>query len=183
MADSPEITLSASEYARMRALLDRQDIADCLARIARGADRHDRELYLSACHDDARVSVGGHVSPAAESFEGGREMHAQGTIATLHCLSTMNCEIDGDAAHAETYHIYCARTREDTNWAATGRHIDQFERRSGVWGLVFRHISVEWTDQMSPMELALPEAPDALRHRFSATRASDDVSYLRPLSA
>ncbi len=181
MTETGTVVVPASDFARMRKLLDRQDIEDCLARIARGADRFDRELYLSACHPDAQVSVGGQTKPAAESFEGGRDMHAQGTIATLHCLSTMNCEIDGDIAHAETYHIYCARTLDETNWAATGRYLDQFERRGGVWGLVFRHISVEWTGQMSPMELSLLEAADAKKHRLSASRDKVDPSYLRPL--
>jgi hypothetical protein len=181
MANPDTVTVSADEFARMRKLLDRQEIADCQARIARGADRFDRELYLSACHPGAQVSVGGHTSLAEESFDGGKAMHAAGTIATLHCLSTMNCEIDGDVAHAETYHIYCARTVDETSWAATGRYLDQFERRHGVWGLVFRHISVEWTGKLSPMELALLEAADAPKHRLSAWRDANDVSYLRPL--
>lgn len=182
MADSPAITLSAGEYARMRALLDRQDIADCLARIARGTDRFDRTLFLSGCHDDARFSVGGTVSSAAETYESGRAMHEDHTIATLHCLSTLNCDIAGDSAHVETYHTYYARSADETNWAATGRYIDRFERRGGVWGLVFRHISVEWTGKMTPNEIGLLQAPDAPRHRLSAVRGPDDVSYLRPLS-
>jgi hypothetical protein len=181
MASPESQSFSAEEVVRMRKLLDRQDIEDCLARIARGADRFDRELYLSGCHAGAQVSVGGQTRLAEESFEGGKEMHAQGTIATLHCLSTMNCDINGDVAHAETYHIYCARTLDDSTWAATGRYVDQFERRDGVWGLVFRHISVEWVGQMSTMELGLLEAANAQKHRFSASRDRADVSYLRPL--
>jgi hypothetical protein len=160
MTDAETVTLPANEFARLRKLLDRQEIEDCLARIARGADRFDRELYLSACHADAQVSVGGQTKPAAESFEGGRAMHTEGTISTLHCLSTTNCDIVGDMAHVETYHIYCARTVDDTSWAATGRYIDQFERRSGIWGLVFRHICVEWTGRMS-MRRGIALAPRA----------------------
>jgi SnoaL-like domain len=182
MAQTDAMALSPDELVRMRMLLDRQEIADCQARIARGADRFDRELYLSACHPGAQVSVGGHTSLAEESFEGGKAMHAAGTIATLHCLSTSNCEIDGDVAHAETYHIYCARSADETSWAATGRYHDQFERRNGVWGLVFRHISVEWTGKLAPMELALLEAADAPKHRLSPSRDGGDVSYLRPLA-
>lgn len=175
------LAMPAEELARLRRLLDRQEIEDCLARIARGADRFDRELYLSACHDDAQISVGGESRPAAESFEGGKAIHAQGTISTQHCLSTMNCDIAGDVAHAETYHIYCARTVDDVSWAAAGRYLDQFERRDGRWGLVFRHISVEWTGTMTPMELGLQEAINAPRHRLSASRDRTDPSYLRPL--
>jgi hypothetical protein len=183
MSDATTVTVPAAEFARMRALLDRQEIADCQARIARGADRFDRELYLSACHPDAQVSVGGYTSSAAESFEGGMAGHAAGTIGTLHCLSTSNCDIDGDVAHVETYHIYCARTKDDTSWVATGRYLDQFERRDGVWGLVFRHISVEQAGQLGAFDLPLLQPADAPRHRLSATRDPQDVSYLRPLRA
>ena len=38
---------------RLRALEDRNEILDCLARYARGMDRLDRELARSAYHDDA----------------------------------------------------------------------------------------------------------------------------------
>ena len=180
---SETVTMPAAEYARLRRLLDEQDIADCQARIARGADRFDRDLYLSACHPDAKVSVGGNTMAAADSFEGGKAGHDAGTIGTLHCLSTSNVDIQGDTAHAETYHIYCARTKDDTSWAATGRYLDQFERRNGKWGLVFRHISVEWTGQLGPFDLPLLTAKDAPRHRLSAARDKTDVSYLRPLVA
>lgn len=175
------VSIPAAEYARMRTLLDRQDIADCLARIAHGADRFDKELYLSACHPDAQVSVGGFLSSAEESYEGGKAGHDEGTLSTNHCLSTSNCDIQGDVAHVETYHIYCARTRDDTSWAATGRYIDQFERREGKWGLVFRHISVEWTGQLTHFDLPLLTDPNEPKHRLSPARDKSDPSYLRPL--
>ena len=39
--------------ARVQELLDREAIRDCIARYARGVDRFDRELILSAFHPDA----------------------------------------------------------------------------------------------------------------------------------
>lgn len=180
MADS--VTLTAGEYAQLRTMLDKQAIAECQARIARGADRFDKAMYLSACHPDAKVSVGGYLSTAEESFDGGKQGHSEATVSTNHCLSTTNIDIAGDVAHAETYHIYTARTKAGLCWAATGRYLDQFERRDGKWGLVFRHISVEWAGQMTEMDLPLMEAPDAPKHRLSASRDAADVSYLRPLA-
>lgn len=180
-AETVPVTVSATEFARMRELLDRRDIEDCIARIARGADRFDRELYLSGCHAGAQSSVGGQTRLAEESFEGGKAMHAQGTVATLHCPTTLNCDIVGDLAHAESYYTYYARSLDESRWAAAGRYLDQFERRDGVWGLVFRRITVEWTGKMSPMELDILEAAEAEKHRFSTSRDRADPSYLRPL--
>lgn len=181
MPDTQTLTVPASELARMRKLLDRQEIEDCIARIARGADRFDRELYLSGCHAGAQSSVGGQTRLIEESFEGGRAMHAQDTIATLHCPTTLNCDIVDDVAHIESYYTYFARTADGTNWAATGRYLDQLERQNGVWGLVFRHITVEWTGKMSAMELGILEPIDTDNRRLRASRDRTDASYLRPL--
>jgi hypothetical protein len=180
MANSDTAPLSALELARLRRLLDRQDIEDCLARIARATDRFDRDLFLSGFHEGATVSVGGSTLPASETYEGGRAMHAQSTFATLHCLSTMSCEIGSDTAHVETYHIYCARDRDEANWAAAGRYIDRFERRGGIWAIAFRHISVEWTGRLTPNAIALLGDVER-KERLGSSRDPDDVSYLRPL--
>ena len=63
---SDSVTIPAAEYAELRQLLDRQQIEDCLARIARGTDRFDLELALSACHPGAQFSVGGEITTAVE---------------------------------------------------------------------------------------------------------------------
>ena len=180
---SDSVTIPAAEYAELRQLLDRQQIEDCLARIARGTDRFDVELALSACHPGAQFSVGGEITTAEESLNGGKEMHAAVTHATLHCLSTLNCDIEGDEAHVETYHLYCARSTDETCWAATGRYVDRFEKRGGKWGLTFRHIAVEWAGKLAPMDFDLLTPPGAPKVRLGSSRDRDDVSYLRPLTA
>jgi hypothetical protein len=70
---------------------------------------------------------------------------------------------------------------DETNWAAAGRYIDQFERRDGIWAVVFRHIVVEWTGKMTPNAIAMFEGVDKNKDRLSPSRGRDDVSYLRPL--
>ncbi|MFT4028152.1 MAG: nuclear transport factor 2 family protein [Novosphingobium sp.] len=175
MSDADVAPLSAVELARLRRQLDRQDIDDCLARIARGTDRFDRDLFLLGFHPGASISLGGAVNSAEDAYEGGMQMHAAGTFATLHCLSTSNCEFAGDTAHAETYHIYAARTRDEINWAAAGRYIDQFERRDGVWAIVFRHIAVEWSGTTLPNGNVMF---DDLAKREARLRASRDRNGL-----
>ena len=49
-------------------LIDRQRIYECLLRYTRGMDRLDRELVLSAYHDDAVEDHGPVVSPAAATI-------------------------------------------------------------------------------------------------------------------
>jgi hypothetical protein len=181
MTNAGSAPLSAGELDRMRALINRQDILDCLSRIARGSDRFDRELFVSGFHPDAVVSTGNSMDSPDESFESGVAMHDAGTFATLHCLANFTCEIDGDTAHVETYYIYAAHDRDESNWAAAGRYVDQFERREGVWGIVFRHLLMEWTGRMQPNAIAMFEGVDSKKSRLSPARSRDDVSYLRPL--
>lgn len=174
------VTVPAEEWARMRRLLDRQEIEECLARVARATDRFDRDLFLSGFHPGATVSAFGATSSAEETYERGRAAHAESTFGTLHCLSTSSYDFDGDRAHVETYHIYAARNRDETNWAAAGRYLDQFERRDGKWAIVFRHIAVEWTGVLSAGFVPL-EGASGEKTRLSAARDPQDVSYLRPL--
>jgi hypothetical protein len=84
MSASDALPLSASEIGRLRALLDRREIDDCLARVARGTDRFDRELFLSGFHAEAVISTGNDAGPVEDTYEGGRAFHDQSTFGTLH---------------------------------------------------------------------------------------------------
>ena len=59
--------MDADRLARLDALLDRQDILDCLTRFSRGIDRFDKALFLSAFHPDAVIAAG-----TRRSFVAGR---------------------------------------------------------------------------------------------------------------
>src|SRR5262249_19867956 len=119
--------ISPERLGRLDELLDRQDIADCLTRFTRGMDRFDRELFLSAYHDDAIIDAGDFVGSAAQVYDMARELHDEGQSATLHNVLNHACELDGDTAHCETYFFFVGRNRDETNWAAGGRYLDRFE--------------------------------------------------------
>jgi hypothetical protein len=181
MTSAGPAPLGEEELARLRALLDRQDIEDCLSRIARGSDRFDRELFISGFHPDAVISTGNRTSSREESFESGMSAHETGTRATLHCLSNLTCEIDGDTAHVETYYIYAARNRDEASWAAAGRYVDQFAKRDGAWAIVFRHLFMEWTGKLQPNTVDMFAGLEDREDRIRSVRGRDDASYLRPL--
>ena len=165
---------------RLVELVDRQDIADCLTRFTRGMDRFDRELFLSAYHDDAVIDAGDLVGTAAQVYELARDLHDKGQSGTLHNVLNHSCELDGDTAHCETYFLFVGRNRDDTNWAAGGRYLDRFERRGGAWKIAFRRTIAEWSGMVPTTELPLGSAPDK-----DATgvpqRGKGDPSYARPL--
>jgi hypothetical protein len=165
--------------ARLDALLDRQDIYDCLTRMQRGTDRCDRALFLSAFHDDAIIAAGPFVGGPAELFDWSAKLQAMAHKSTLHGLLNHSCELGGDMAHAETYYLYIAANHDDTNILAAGRYIDRFDRRGGVWKLAARNTVIEWSTLQPAMDNPLNAVPDILANGAVA-RGPDDLSYRRP---
>jgi hypothetical protein len=164
--------------AKLQELLDRQAIRDCVHRYARGLDRHDDEMVGSAYHGDAVDHHGDFLGSPADFVPWANELHAADWVVHHHHLTTHTCEIDGDAAHAETYCIgtFLRRGGGVVDMAG-GRYIDRLERRDGEWRIAAREVVIEWAC-----------AADVASSRFDASRFPDgtwdrsDPSYRRPLT-
>jgi SnoaL-like domain len=174
-------TLSTEKLARLDALLNRQDILDCLTRFSRGMDRFDRESFMSAFHPNATIAAGPFVGGPVELFEWSTKMHEEGQAATHHNLLNLTCEIDGDVAHTETYYLFVGRNRDDTNWIAGGRYIDRLERRDGEWRIALRTNAIEWSGLVPTMPIPFADVPDVFVNG-TPSRSKDDPSYRRPLT-
>jgi hypothetical protein len=173
--------IGPEELARLRGLLDRQDILDCLTGVSRGIDRFDQELYLAGFHADAVIDAGELVGPPAAVYDAGRALHEHGQSTTLHHLTNHRCDVDGDVAHVESYWLYAARNRDGTNWAAGGRYLDRLERREGAWRIAFRCTVLEWSGAIPAAAVPLfDNAPDAHLNAVPS-RSREDPSYRRPL--
>lgn len=136
--------MDADQLARFERLLTRQDITDCLMRFCRGMDRFDRDLFLSAFHPSAEIAAGDFVGGPADLYEWAHQMHERGQIATQHNLLNNTCDIDGDAAHSETYYLFAARNLDESNWIAGGRYFDRLDRLDGQWRIMLRTNVIEW---------------------------------------
>ena len=165
--------------AKIDALLDKQDIYDCLVRQSRGTDRCDRDLFLSGFHADSIVTAGPFVGSPADLYDWAAKFQAEMYTATFHKLHQMTCDLAGDEAHTETYYFFVGCMGEN-NLLAGGRYIDRFERRGGKWGMVMRNNFVEWTSMVPAMASPLGEIP-GLDLNGTSARDGSDASYLRPL--
>jgi SnoaL-like domain len=170
-----------SQAARLAQLLDRQDILDCLIRFSRGMDRFDRDIFLSAFHPDATIAAGEFVGGPQALYDWARQLHDRGQSATHHNLLNHSCDIDGDAAHTETYYLFVGRNRDDSNWIAGGRYIDRLERRDGSWKIALRTNAIEWSGLVPTLPIPFAEVPD-INLNGAPARAKQDPSYRRPLS-
>ncbi len=187
--------MSEEMSAELRELLDREAIRDCLARYARGVDRLDRELLLSAYHEDAVDDHGKFLGSPAEFADWAFAMHSGFHVSHQHAILGSTFDIDGDTAHVETYFLFLAMNRSGRPWSlSSGRYIDRFERRDGRWAIAFRVCVRDWasTDthavegDQSTLTATPGALPDHVRAFFrsapAGARDRSDPSYTRPLN-
>jgi hypothetical protein len=133
-------------------LLDREQIRDCIARLARGEDRRDAELIRACFWPDATVDLG----LFAGSFQEYLVWVVPGSDAipvTQHVLGQSVIERSGSTALVETqvtaYHRVAA---EDGNRDTVigGRYLDRMDKRGAQWGIGHRTMLYDWYHDLGP---------------------------------
>ena len=169
-----EQQLNDNELRALRRLIDRQAIADCIHRYARGVDRDDEELLRSAYHPDAVENHAGYVASVDRLVPFLQKVHAGYSGYQRH-LRNLTIDIDADGAHAETYFLSVIRSDGAEQLMLTGgRYVDRLERRDGDWRIVNRVAVIEWHGACEGG--APPQAAGV-----APTLDRTDVSYQRPL--
>jgi hypothetical protein len=174
---------------------DRQAIVDCLMRYSRGIDRMDRELLLSAYHEDAIDDHGTFVGDREEFADYAMGLHRQIHLSHQHCLFNHTCDLEGQVAHTETYFMFVGINREgEILMTAGGRYLDRFEKRNGRWAIAQRVCVRDWApfqerpDFEDPATLIAtsarlpPAMVEFIRTSPRVARDPRDVSYDRPLT-
>lgn len=163
-----------------RELIDRQQIWDCLQRYARGMDRLDEELALSAYHPGAIEDHGPMIAPCEQFVPDVIGFHRQGELATQHTLANHYCDLDGDVAHTETYVECLSVLPGGKARVGYGRFVDRLEKRDGRWGIVSRVSLPTGTIEAPTVDVhaGATYLPGTL---VRSARDRSDPSYLRPL--
>ena len=167
---------------KLQELTDRQEILDCVARNARGCDRHDPELLSSSYHENGIDEHGkANTLPGRQYCDWANQVHARGSLQNLHHITTHACEIDGDVAHADSYVIGLFLNPDgETARLLSGRYVDRLERRNGEWKIALRRCTVEVIMQG---DASIIKSDYLLDMGFlKGLRNRQDVSYQRPLS-
>lgn len=134
--------------AVLQALIDKEAIRDCVARLARGEDRRQPEV-LSACFwpdstFDYAMYKGSFPEYLAWVTPG-----ADAITNTQHVLGQTVIDLDGDAAKAETYVISYHRVdmgpeTGERDTCIGGRYLDTMEKRDGKWAIAHRTMLYDW---------------------------------------
>ena len=137
--------------AQIRALADRQEIADLVYRYCRAVDRLDIPLGHSIWHEDGVADYGETVyrGPGRGVIDHICAQHRH-ALHHSHQVSNIIIELDGDRAGSESYVTATLRVRSGdqlkqiTVW---GRYIDEWSRRNNRWGLD-RRLSIRDFDEV-----------------------------------
>lgn len=165
----------------VRYLMDRCEILDCIARHARGHDRHDVELLSGAYHPDGIDEHGYAINAGPKYAEWANAVHAAGSRLHLHNITTHICEIDGDVAHCESYVLVGLLNNDETSSRLiNGRYIDRLERRGGVWKIALRRSTV---DLLISGDASILKAPKFVDQGYiRGMQDKRDLCYQRPLA-
>ena len=161
----------------VRYLKDRQSILDCIARHARGHDRHDVELLSSAYHQDGVDEHGYAINAGAQYAQWANAVHAAGSRLHLHNITQLyTCEIEGDVAHCESYVLVgLLNNDEKSARLINGRYIDRLERRDGEWKIALRRCTVDL--------LLSGDASRSKRRQYSSSRVTSKECGTSAISA
>ncbi len=130
----------------LKALLERDKIRDCVARLARGEDRRDAELISTSYWPDSTSDYGVFCG----SFDEYLAWVVPGSPAipvTQHVLGQSVIALNGETALVETqatsYHrVVMGEEERDT--MIGGRYLDRMEKRAGEWRIAQRTMLYDW---------------------------------------
>ena len=165
----------------VRYLRDRADIVDCIARHARGHDRHDVELITSTYHDDGVDEHGFAINAGPQYAAWANAQHALSSASHLHNVTTHVCELDGDVATCESYVMVVLLSPDaKSTTIMNGRYVDRLERRDGVWRIAVRRSTVDAVITGDATMLGHPFFKQ--QGYIKGTRDHGDISYQRPVT-
>jgi hypothetical protein len=167
----------------LNALLDRDLIRSCLARLAGGEDRRDAELISASYWPDSITDYGvfkGDFTAYLAWVVPGSDAIAN----TQHVLGQSHIELAGDNGRVETqvisYHRVDYGGGDEHDTCMGGRYIDRVERRDGEWRIALRTNLIEWSTLPLAVPLPFADVPDLYANGAPA-RDRSDPSYARPL--
>ena len=129
------------------AVIDRENIRDCLARLSRGEDRRDGETISRCFWPDAAVNYGIFLG-SFDEYLAWVVPGAPSIPVTLHTLGQSLIELRGETALVETHVTAYHRIdmgEEERDVVLGGRYLDRMEKRSGEWRIVHRAMLYDWT--------------------------------------
>lgn len=152
---------------KLEKLIAKSEIYDLSCKYMRGLDRLDIELLKSVFHEDAWCDYGFIKSDAFEftqfCMDALKEHHAN-----HHMIGNILIEFSDneDEAFGEVYFQAYHKVNENgqtNDIFISGRYLDRYEKRNGIWKIVYRSEIVDWSRTEPTNEPYFDTAPDCFR--------------------
>jgi hypothetical protein len=159
-------------------LLAKQEIQELSGTYMRGLDRLDVALLRSVFHDDAETDYG-FFQGDPDAFVAMAMNALRDHAANHHMLGQINVRLEGDVAYGEVYFQAFHRVTEagkEVDLFISGRYVDRYEKRGGVWKIAFRAEVNDWARTEPAADVYFQTNARSLR----GARAPDDLSYRPP---
>jgi hypothetical protein len=166
----------------LRAVIDREKIRDCLARIARGEDRRDPEILKGCFWPDSGVDFGIFIG-SFDEYLAWVTPGAPSIPVTLHTLGQSLIDLSGDKAAVETHITSYHRVdfgQEHRDVVMGGRYLDRMERRDGEWRVAQRTMLYDWLQDFGvavDWSKGLMGMPFLTTHSVGAANGDHSVSF------
>ncbi len=128
-------------------LLAKQEIYELSCSYMRALDRLDAPLMHSVFHDDATVDYG-FFQGSGRDFVAFAQNALQDHLANHHMIGQANIQVQGDTATGEIYFQAFHKViqeGQEVDLFISGRYVDRYERRAGVWKISFRSEVNDWS--------------------------------------
>ncbi|MUL80499.1 MULTISPECIES: nuclear transport factor 2 family protein [unclassified Mycolicibacterium] len=127
-------------------LLDREQIRDCLARLARGEDRRNAELIADSYWPDAVIDLGIFIG-TYEQYVNWVVPGSPDIAATQHVLGQSLIDLHGETALVETQVLAYHRVGTPDGQCDSvigGRYLDRMDHIGGTWRIARRTMIYDW---------------------------------------
>lgn len=171
----------------IKALLDREQIRDCIARLARGEDRRDAELIKRCYWQDANLDFGIFTGSFAE-YLAWVVPGSPAVLLTLHTLGQSLIELRAATAAVETHVTSYHRIdmgEQHRDIVIGGRYLDRLEKREGEWRIAQRTMLYDWVSdygQSADFSKGVLGAPFKTKHSVGATRGDLSETFFKLLN-
>jgi SnoaL-like domain len=160
--------------AELLRLLDEQEINRALTTYCHGIDRGDADLMLSVYHAGA-TDYHGRFKGSASEFVTDVLPRMRRYRATMHRISNVLIEFDGDSAFVQSYVVAAHVLERDgasiIEWLG-GRYLDGFERRDNVWKIAHRLVVLDWEAEQQVSRQPYAGVPFTV-----GSRSTEDPAY------
>lgn len=172
------------DHFDVSALLDREQIRDCIARLARGEDRRDSALIEQCYWQDANVDFGIFTGSFAEYLA----WVVPGSPAvplTLHTLGQSLIELHATVAAVETHVTSYHRIdmgEQHRDIVIGGRYLDRMEQREGQWRIAQRTMLYDWVSdygQSADWSKGVLGTPFKTKHAVGAARGDFSETFFK----